>query len=212
MSKVLINTETLTSIADAIREKTGETETYKPAEMPQAILSIEGGEIDKDFSVRYIRRNLTSDEINRILELAVDDLPVKDISEYLFYCQDEFDNLIIPNGYKYIYRNAFSRCYKLRTMSLPEGLVSIAYVAFEQCTSLQEVELPASIQTIEQEAFNKCTSLTKVIFKGTPTELHRLAFARCDALTDIYVPWAEGEVVNAPWGATNATVHYNYTE
>lgn len=25
------------------------------------------------------------------------------------------------------------------------------------------------------------------------------------------VPWAEGAVTNAPWGATNATINYNYT-
>jgi hypothetical protein len=25
------------------------------------------------------------------------------------------------------------------------------------------------------------------------------------------VPWAEGAVANAPWGATNATINYNYT-
>lgn len=31
-------------------------------------------------------------------------------------------------------------------------------------------------------------------------------------LTDIYVSWGEGEVAGAPWGATNATIHYNYTE
>lgn len=31
-------------------------------------------------------------------------------------------------------------------------------------------------------------------------------------VTDIYVTWGEGEVADAPWGATNATIHYNYTE
>ena len=29
-------------------------------------------------------------------------------------------------------------------------------------------------------------------------------------LTDIYVPWAEGAVANAPWGATGATIHYDW--
>ena len=27
--------------------------------------------------------------------------------------------------------------------------------------------------------------------------------------TDIYVPWPQGEVANAPWGATSATIHYD---
>ena len=43
MSKVLVNDATLTAIAEAIREKLELEDTYKPAEMPNAILSIEGG-------------------------------------------------------------------------------------------------------------------------------------------------------------------------
>lgn len=37
------------------------------------------------------------------------------------------------------------------------------------------------------------------------------AFEGCTNLTAINVPWAEGAVANAPWGATNAAVSYNYT-
>lgn len=28
-------------------------------------------------------------------------------------------------------------------------------------------------------------------------------------LTDVYVPWSEGAVDNAPWGAGGATIHYD---
>lgn len=41
----LIDTSTLTDIADAIREKLGVQTTYKPSEMPEAIESISGGGI-----------------------------------------------------------------------------------------------------------------------------------------------------------------------
>lgn len=37
------------------------------------------------------------------------------------------------------------------------------------------------------------------------------AFSGCTNLTSIKVPWAEGAVANAPWGATNAAITYNYT-
>lgn len=46
------------------------------------------------------------------------------------------------------------------------------------------------------------------------TELDTIAtdaFEGCTNLTAINVPWAEGAVANAPWGATNATINYNYT-
>ena len=36
------------------------------------------------------------------------------------------------------------------------------------------------------------------------------AFTGCDKLTTINVPWSEGEVANAPWGATNAVINYDY--
>ena len=34
------------------------------------------------------------------------------------------------------------------------------------------------------------------------------SFQQCNGLLDIYVPWAEGAVANAPWGATNAKIWY----
>ena len=53
--------------------------------------------------------------------------------------------------------------------------------------------------------------LKALIFKGTPTNIDSKAFSVCDKITDIYVPWSSGAVANAPWGATNATIHYNTT-
>lgn len=43
MGNVLVKEETLTQIADAIREKSGSEDLYKPGEMPEAILDIEVG-------------------------------------------------------------------------------------------------------------------------------------------------------------------------
>lgn len=43
MANVLIQSETMTAIADAIREKKQTTDTYKPSDMPEAISSISGG-------------------------------------------------------------------------------------------------------------------------------------------------------------------------
>ena len=40
MANVLVNSDTLKAIADAIREKNGSTDTYKPSEMAAAIIAI----------------------------------------------------------------------------------------------------------------------------------------------------------------------------
>jgi hypothetical protein len=53
--------------------------------------------------------------------------------------------------------------------------------------------------------------LVSLTFEGTPESIANAAFVACDNLTTINVPWAEGAVANAPWGATNATITYGYT-
>lgn len=45
--------------------------------------------------------------------------------------------------------------------------------------------------------------------QNTSIEIVADAFEGCTNLTTINVPWAEGAVANAPWGATNATINYN---
>lgn len=56
MGNVLVNEETLTQIADAIREKMGNNDSYKPGEMPGAILEIStysGEGADPDKPIRF---------------------------------------------------------------------------------------------------------------------------------------------------------------
>ena len=56
MGKVILNDTTLTSIADAIRNKNGEINTYLPSEMPQKILDIQsGGGSDYNINFYYAR-------------------------------------------------------------------------------------------------------------------------------------------------------------
>ncbi len=94
---------------------------------------------------------------------------------------------------------------------LPLGLTAIPDQAFGYL-NITNVTFHAGITTIGSKIFRSCVKLTSVTFKGTPTSMSATAFGDCSALTDIYVPWAEGEVAGAPWGATNATIHYNFTE
>ena len=117
----------------------------------------------------------------------------------------------LPEGLTSIDSNAFSGCSNLALTSLPEGLTSIGNSAFEGCTNLAHMSLPESLTRINGNAFYKCTGLTSIIFRGTPSNINPVAFNSCTNLTDIKVPWAEGAVSGAPWGATNATITYNYT-
>ena len=83
--------------------------------------------------------------------------------------------------------------------------------AFNSCTNLALTSLPEGVTSIGNSAFNACRNLNTITFKGTPTSIALNAFRDCTNLTTINVPWSEGEVANAPWGATKATINYNYT-
>ena len=117
----------------------------------------------------------------------------------------------LPESLTSIGASAFARCINLAITSLPDSLTSIDYETFNNCTSLALTSLPESLTSIGASAFSYCTSLTSITFKGTPTGINSSAFYGCTNLIEIKVPWADGAVANAPWGATNATITYNYT-
>ena len=136
----------------------------------------------------------------------------------------------LPNGLTTIYRDAFNMCTKLALTSIPSvhsieesafyscnslniNTISAKYIknsAFAYCNSLTEITINGKTSVYDY-AFRECANLTKVTFKSSDVSMSTRAFYGCTNLTNIYVPWAEGAVSGAPWGATNATIHYNTT-
>ena len=90
------------------------------------------------------------------------------------------------------------------------GYDAIRSYMFSDCSNLALTSLPSGLTSIGNNAFEKCTGLTSITFTGTPTSIGNNAFSSCTNLTTINVPWANGAVANAPWGATNATINYGY--
>lgn len=105
--------------------------------------------------------------------------------------------------------SAFANCQQLVLTEIPEGIVQINNYAFQNCFNISDLTLPVSLKVLNGNAFINCAGLTRVTFKSEPTTLGS-AFNSCSKLTTINVPWAEGAVSGAPWGATNATINYNY--
>lgn len=110
-----------------------------------------------------------------------------------------------------IMQYAFYGCSNLVFASFPNTLQTISEFAFANCPKITELTFHNGITQIDNHAFYNCENLKSVIFKGTPT-LAASIFSNCTKLTNIYVPWSEGAVANAPWGAPNATVHYDWSE
>lgn len=97
----------------------------------------------------------------------------------------------------------------LTNYNIPSGVKTIGKYAFADCLSLASVTIPNSVTSIEIGAFNGCSSLTSVIIPSSVTTIGVNAFYDCSNLTDIYCGFAKGAVSGAPWGASNATIHYN---
>lgn len=89
-----------------------------------------------------------------------------------------------------------------------DNLYGIALGGLAGLTALTSFIIPANCVQILEKAFSGDTALASVTFRGTPLSISNLAFQGLTALADIYVPWASGAVKGAPWGATNATIHY----
>lgn len=116
----------------------------------------------------------------------------------------------LPSSLRELGNGAFQNCTGVTISETPDKLRIIPNSAFSGCTGISELTLNAVVSDLYKNSFDGCTNLTKVTFKGIPTgQMNANAFSNCNNLKDIYVPWAEGTVANAPWGATNATIHYN---
>ena len=132
------------------------------------------------------------------------------IAMYTF-AYSSYNKINLPEGVTKINNYAFYEC-SMSTIVLPQSITQIGVYAFGMCEYLRSITFPQNLETIKSSAFTNCKFLTSVTFKGTPTTIDSTAFVSCNRLTTINVPWAEGAVEGAPWGATNATINYNYTE
>ena len=110
-------------------------------------------------------------------------------------------------------RATFQYCRLLTTIHGDFSNIEFIQGAFLNCISLDINALLArmpKLYLLEGSSFQNCTQATEIILPSTLTSIASNAFSGCTNVTDVYCPWAEGAVKNAPWGMTNATIHYNY--
>lgn len=175
----------LSQIATAIKEKTGNTENIVfPEGFKESINSIENGGSDGFWDEEF-----ATSLIKRTIATIKFPSEIEVIGGYAFY-----------------------NCTKLDFSFLPDTITQINNGAFGNCTALSSLKyIPKKVKVIGSSAFHRCLKLTSITFEGTPNSIDNTAFNNCTNLLTINVPWAEGQVAGAPWGATNATINYNYT-
>ena len=135
-------------------------------------------------------------------------------------CTVREDLPTLPDGITNIGERCFIYCWSSNNIvafkKLPNSLITIGKEAFYNNgfgLFPETVYIPASVKTIGDRAFRGAICNTKtIVFRGTPESIGATSFddfKKVTGIRHIYVPWAEGAVANAPWSATNATIHYN---
>ena len=157
---------------------------------------------------------LTVDSVKGLIDGTATTFTIPDgttsIYRYAFYRHINLISINIPNTVTYIGENAFALCENLELTSLPNSLVTVVANAFNYCQKISISEIPGNVDSIGHQAFRSIAS-TSITFLGTPTTINSNAFTDCTNLTTIRVPWSEGDVAGAPWGAVNSTIIYEYT-
>lgn len=199
MSEMIIQRESLVAIADAVRKATGETKLYTLDEiikeltcmLPESMKQLMINFIERKNSYLKLPTGCTSMKqfiFNRYDNLTEVELPegLTEIPKYAFQ-NSGLVKVNIPKSVKSIGNSAFFQC-PLGEISFSEGLTSIGYNAFYNC-KFEEITLPSTITSIDSAAFKGCGTWNDCI---------------------INVPWAEGAIANAPWGANSrTTINYN---
>ena len=185
MAKVAITEQYLSDIADAIREKTGDSEaTYLPSEMAEAIADIEGGGITP--SGTY---SITSNGIYDIVSFASVDVNVSGGGGGDHDVEDSLVTKTIHGVYENsrverIGRNAFAGAALLSGVSIPNATF-MDIGAFQGCSKLSFAYMPL-IRSIQQSAFLSCLSLTS-FYAPHVSYIGASAFTNCSFLTSLYL-------------------------
>lgn len=214
----IINTDFLSSIANAIRSKLGTSDPISIANMPSSIESIPSGGESKLPSV--IDKSVTT--------LTASDLSgATKIGDYAFYNCNSLTSVTLPNTVTQIKDYAFANCSVLNNFTIPSSVLSLGGHCFTGCIGLTSVVVPNSITTISDYIFQNCTGLTSITFNnnkdiptsicsgcsnlttvtinGSPSVINNSAFYNCKKLTTINIPDSVKSILPSAFQQTGLT-------
>lgn len=174
-------TNKLTAIADAIREKNGETKQYTLDEMPTAISEISGGS-EVDTFEEYLIGGLESYSNSNITT----------IGDYKFYNDKTIKNIDLPNcesvGRNFAYLSALESISipKLKTINI--GFLNNNLLKEFVNDSLEDIhDYSNSKSDGSGYMFQSLSELTKLQLSNV-TYIGTSCFTDVSSLTDIYLP------------------------
>jgi hypothetical protein len=205
--KYVVDSESLTAIADAIREKTGKTESLTLDEMPTEVASIKtggGGSTGVSKMALFVS--------GQPFTLTAEDLDGANLIKADLFYEAILTEVTVPSSVKTIEDYAFSYNETLRKVTIHEGLESLRNSAFGYCPSLEEVSLPSSLRDVAPYVFSGCTSLSKVTLADGLTTIGDHMFDRCSALEEIYFPKSITRINSGAFSSCTGMKLYDFTQ
>lgn len=146
----------------------------------------------------------------RLMRLAVKEFYAS--SSGTFSSSTALKELIAPGGLRNVGSGTFVNCGGLRDLPPITNCGGIASSAFAGYMGLEKIVVSSTSAFTSASVFSgPFYRLKKVYFTEKPSSINAQLFSGCaNTNFTIYCCWSEGEVANAPWGATNATVVYDY--
>ena len=195
--------EVFSSIANAIRSKTGKTETIKPVDMATEIESIQ---------TSGVFNRLPQVVDNTITIITADDLAgATKVRSSAFQDCTELTSITLPDSVTRIVNNAFYNCRALTSITLSDNLESISVVAFQGCSALTQITIPAKVTSIGHQALQIGSSTNKATITMKPTTPPTITSGtfKADYLNKIIVPAGCGDAYKS---ATNWSNFADYIE
>ena len=106
----------------------------------------------------------------------------------VLYPRGKTGHFEIPDGVKYIDKEAFAHSYGLESVTIPASVIEIGVSAFYDCPSLRTVNGAAGVTTIGKYAFTECTSLTFTEIPPSVESFDSYTLSKCEKITSLVIP------------------------
>lgn len=196
MAKYVIEDTTLTNTANAIREKTGKTDTITPSNFATEIASIESG------GGSTVTKGIIINERNGDgYATDVSIVGMTTIPNYYFYgggknnlhvLSKYLKKIKLPEEITKIGNSAFCYCPQLSLDKLPSSLTELGYSVFSESYLVAIKEIPSGITSIPNSAFYKCNGITEITAYGNLISIGSSSFGFANNFSKLVLPSVTG--------------------
>lgn len=197
--------ELFSAIANAIRGKTGSSDSIVADDFPSAIESISasGGDDQLAGVLDGTATEVSSDEVTKLRDYAFYyNLNIKNfnfpalitIGNGAFESCTNLEITELPSTLKSVGSYAFNNCERIALSSLPSGLINYGNFVFQGCSNLTITSIPPGTTVISAGLFRTCSNLESMSIPHGVTSIQSGAFRECSNLKEVSIPSTVNDV------------------